>query len=282
LATALVAGAATGAVAAHPRAAGADPAVRSAAPAAVVVTTITKKSITFSSGSQVPAGRTIFNVVAKIKHGDHTFQIVQLHSGYTKAQFEQDVQAGVQANKPDLQAVARLDHRVTWLGGATSRHGSTRQFGVALSPGTYYGFDQSGPAITKFTVAGPTPRRAPFSRDATATGTGEDTWVMPKVLPADGWIKLRDTSTEPHFFAITAVKKSTTNKQVRAYTKNPQGSPPWALKAHTDSGVFSRHTNVALHVQLPKGKYLVACFWPSIDNGMPHFFMGMWKLVHLR
>ena len=31
----------------------------------------------------------------------------------------------------------------------------------------------------------------------------------------------------------------------------------------------------------PRGKYLVACFWPDYITGMPHFFMGMWKLINL-
>jgi hypothetical protein len=30
---------------------------------------------------------------------------------------------------------------------------------------------------------------------------------------------------------------------------------------------------------LPAGKYFIACFWPDYFTGMPHFLMGMWKLV---
>jgi len=32
---------------------------------------------------------------------------------------------------------------------------------------------------------------------------------------------------------------------------------------------------------LPKGKYIIMCFWPSKTDGMPHFSMGMYKLFHL-
>jgi hypothetical protein len=35
-------------------------------------------------------------------------------------------------------------------------------------------------------------------------------------------------------------------------------------------------------LDVPAGKYLLACFWPDDDTGMPHFFMGMWKLVRVR
>jgi hypothetical protein len=36
-----------------------------------------------------------------------------------------------------------------------------------------------------------------------------------------------------------------------------------------------------LRYDLPRGEYLIACFWPDRLTGMPHAFMGMWKLVQL-
>jgi hypothetical protein len=36
-----------------------------------------------------------------------------------------------------------------------------------------------------------------------------------------------------------------------------------------------------LSYDLPAGEYLLACFWPDRFTGMPHFFMGMWKLINL-
>ena len=33
---------------------------------------------------------------------------------------------------------------------------------------------------------------------------------------------------------------------------------------------------------MPKGKYLVMCFWPSkMDGVTPHAVMGMFRLFHL-
>jgi hypothetical protein len=69
---------------------------------------------------------------------------------------------------------------------------------------------------------------------------------------------------------------------VARYVKHPSpGKPPWAIRGGLNTGVISpyRHQVVAYH--LPAGKYLVACFWPDDDTGMPHFFMGMWKLIRI-
>jgi len=54
------------------------------------------------------------------------------------------------------------------------------------------------------------------------------------------------------------------------------------LKAGADSGVVSPNRDQLLTLNLPAGKYLVMCFWPDYFTGMPHFFMGMWKLVTLK
>lgn len=155
-----------------------------------------------------------------------------------------------------------------------------------LPAGRYLVVDQDGPASTRLTVAGKT-RTGSLPVEATVTGTSTHRWLSPKTLPANGWIRLRNTSDEAHVLVVQKVKRSTTNAQVRrfihrAVTSGAHTAPPWQLKPSTDSGLFSRRTNVDLHLDLPDGKYLVMCFWPSKDTGMPHFAMGMWKLVNLR
>jgi hypothetical protein len=264
--------------------ASAQPRVHSSAPAVVIPVTIKKHVIVLASGNNIQAGRTIFNVTTHIKHGAHTLQLLRLHAGYTATDLQRDLTEGIESDNPNLKAVRRLDHRVTWLGGATSTHGSTEQFGAALRPGNYLMLDLSpGGAVAQVKVFGPRARRAHFGRDATVIGTRHDSWRMPKVLSTDSWIRLRNTSDEAHFFSISKVKKSTDGHKIRRFIKHGgRGNPSWLEKPSTQSGVFSHHTNVAYHLQLPRGKYLVACYWPSDETGMPHFAMGMWKLIHLR
>jgi hypothetical protein len=247
------------------------------ATAPVVHVTVKAHTIKVAGGTTIQPGRKIFDVKAKGR--SHTLQILKLHKGYSAKQLQHDVPRALK--KGDVHAIRRLDHKVTWLGGSASKKNKTSEFAVTLAPGKYFGVDQDGPAFTKLKVAG-TPQPGTVPTTATVTGTDKDTWKSPKVLPADGWIKLHNTSDEAHFFALLEVKKSTTKKDVRKFIKSGSGNPKWALKPNTDSGLFSRHTNVAFHVQMPTGKYLMACFWPSEKNGMPHFAMGMWKLVHLK
>jgi hypothetical protein len=61
-----------------------------------------------------------------------------------------------------------------------------------------------------------------------------------------------------------------------------QGAPTWALPGSAGSGVISPRHSQVLRWNLKPGKYLVACFWPDRDTGMPHFFMGMWRFVTIK
>jgi hypothetical protein len=51
------------------------------------------------------------------------------------------------------------------------------------------------------------------------------------------------------------------------------------MKAEADTGVLSPGKSQLFSYHLPAGKYFIACFWPDYFTGMPHFLMGMWKLV---
>jgi hypothetical protein len=60
------------------------------------------------------------------------------------------------------------------------------------------------------------------------------------------------------------------------------GNPRWVLKANTSTGTISPNRAETFSYHLPAGKYLLACFWPDDETGMPHILMGMWKLVELK
>ena len=95
-------------------------------------------------------------------------------------------------------------------------------------------------------------------------------------------VKFANQADQPHFLVIQRVKDSTTNAKVRKFINSGgQGNPSWVLKASTESGVVSPGKSQLFRYDLPAGKYLVACFWPDYFTGMPHAFMGMWKLVTL-
>jgi hypothetical protein len=76
-------------------------------------------------------------------------------------------------------------------------------------------------------------------------------------------------------------RRRSTVRQVRRALRSQQ-QPPWLLKANTSTGVLSPNRREVFHYNLPAGPYLLLCYWPDDDTGMPHYLMGMWKLVNLR
>jgi hypothetical protein len=79
------------------------------------------------------------------------------------------------------------------------------------------------------------------------------------------------------------VKASTTRQQVQAYfDSGAQGQPAWALKEMAGTLVVGPGHTVLWRHDVPRGKYVEMCWWPSKDDGMPHAMMGMWALTRLR
>jgi hypothetical protein len=96
-------------------------------------------------------------------------------------------------------------------------------------------------------------------------------------------VKFANQADQPHFLVLQPCKDSTDQRQGAQVHQlgRPGQTRPGQLKATADSGVLSPGKSQLLSYDLPAGKYLVACFWPDYFTGMPHVFMGMWKLVTL-
>jgi hypothetical protein len=245
------------------------------APTAIAVT-MSGKALTLSTTS-VPAGAVVFNV--KSVKGDHALQIIQLHSGYSKTQAKKDINAAFGGNKA---AIKRIDTKITWLGGVDAPAGHPGTVGVVLKPGSYLAVDQNGNAVAPFDVVSTTADYRTLYPSSSLTTKGNQFHTHTSLaLSHDGWMKYHNNA-EPHFIVLQHVKQSTTNKDVQDYiASGSQKNPSWGLAQSADAGVISPGQTEVWHYKLPAGKYLIACFWPSIDTGMPHFAMGMWKLVEL-
>jgi hypothetical protein len=258
--------------------AGAHPAAKK--PALVIHAKVTKKTVKLDRES-VRAGRITFEVNAP--KGDHTLQVVRLHHGYTPDQLQADAGAGL--DQGDVDAINRLDTKVTWLGGVEVRGGKSGEFSVTLKrAGEYFVADQNGEGAAVLTVKGSAVKRESANLTGTFTALDGSRWDAPKSVQHNGWIRLKNTSDQPHFMVLNEVKKSTTKKDVKQYfNSGAESEPEFGLKHFASSGVFSPGTNVNFHLQhVPAGKYLLMCFWPDKETGMPHAAMGMWRLVTLK
>jgi len=235
----------------------------------------------------IQPGKTLFKVYRG--HGGGEMQLLRLKPGYSLQQAGKDFGATFQG---DVKAIRRVDRNVVFYGGIDVPAAGTKapnQWGVNVDkPGTYYVVNigvQKKNLLTPLVVKGKTQHRTlPKATGwANATGTpGANKWVTPATDPNRGWMSTTNNAEEPHFPVLNEVQESTTTQDVLDYIAlNTQAPPSWALPAGTEAGIISPgHTEVWKYA-LPKGKYIVMCFWPSKTNGMPHFAMGMFRLFHL-
>jgi hypothetical protein len=228
------------------------------------------------STSTIHAGRVRFR--AHTPQGGHEMQLLRLHKGYQPAQLRKDVGQAFQGN---LAAIRRLDHRVSWLGGAGTRPKHPGIYSVFLRAGTYFVVDQNGPGAARLRVVG-TPRpRVGIVSSSTIVGNINDRFEAPRAIPHRGWTTFKDTSDEPHFLEFQRVKPGTTRAMVRKAIRS-NGRPAFLLPGSTSTGTVSGGRHIQFHYNLPAGKYVILCFWPSDETGMPHAFMGMFRFVNLR
>ena len=242
-----------------------------------ITASVTNKAVRLSTHT-VRAGRVKFRVVAPT--GDHVLQLLQLHKGYTKADFGRDIGRTFRGR---VHAIRRVDRQVSWWGGAEARKNHPGRFALTLNPGTYYLIDQNGPAVTKLTVTGSVQPRGWIRNSSTIVGTGGDRFRAPKAIPHSGWTVFKDISDEPHFLVLQRIKRGVTRHTITRYFKSGnQAEPTWALPTSTSSGIVSGGSQILFHYNLPPGHYAILCWWPSDETGMPHAMMGMYRLINLR
>jgi hypothetical protein len=244
----------------------------------VVVAHINSKHINLNTSS-VRAGTVEFKVVSH--KGDHQLQIAKLHKGYSLQQAGGDLG---KAFGGDTKAINRIDHRITFRGGAEAKPKHPGAMSVKLPKGQYVLLDLNGNAFTFLKVHGSSPaHQAAMPSQGRITVFTYGFQPGNAGVPAKGWTRIYNHSDQPHFVEMMQVKPNTTRKQVHQFIKSgAAGNPPWALKGEAGSGVISPRTGQLLRWNIPAGKYLVACFWPDLMTGMPHFFMGMWRFVTVK
>ena len=118
-----------------------------------------------------------------------------------------------------------------------------------------------------------------------------DTITLRGHMPAKGTIKVRNNGDGVHLLQISKVADGVTDTDVQNEyntimsggrpTSDPAGlsSPP---TAGTGSDAVSPGHYSLLSYNLPKGTYLLQCFVADDVTGVPHAFMGMHLIVHIR
>jgi hypothetical protein len=266
----------------------------SLAPTPKLVVTISKQHFVVTGPRKFQAGRVAISLVAV--GGQRTVEVGSLKHGYTFKDVRADLLAfgskqgsGPNGSTPPaaLKALNRVINNTHLYGGLDAVPGQHLRATVVLpTAGTYIVFNdgtQLPTDPTLLTVTGPEAHRAAPGSTATVTALTARRFGGAKTLPARGTITFKNDSTEsPHFLNLQHVKEGTTKKQVFTSLTGSGGPPSFLRKGQAQTDSLGEGMSQTLTYNLPKGEYVELCFFPDPKTGMPHAFMGMIGIVHLK
>lgn len=211
------------------------------------------------------------------------FQLVMPAEGYTQEQAAADIEAGL--NKSNVKALKRFEKNVTLYGGAMSTPERPGKLVTRLPAGDYWALDVYR-KVTKFasvTVAGAETGLS-MPKSPTIKAVDSITWAKrPASIPRKGMLTFKNRADENHFLVLAKLKPGKTIQDVEAYIANGfKGPDPVDFRHSLDTGVISPGQTEVVNYKLPRGNYLMVCFWPDDSKGMPHAMMGMLRGIRLR
>jgi hypothetical protein len=283
-ATGLVAAGVTGAQAAAHRPA--------AAQGAVLHATIDNGKLSLNGDTTFPAGRLALTVKAVDKESE--VEVVNLHPGFTFKDARDDLRTFGQSfdkqgnpSKQGLKALNHLINHTTLIGGLDVAKGKTGHATLVVPQldGQTVVFNDSGQLPkqkTVLNVGAASGAQSLPAADAKVVATTHRRFQGDDVLPANGIIRFTNKSAEsPHFMFMQHVKEGTTRKQVIEGLQS-DAPPDFVRKGMAGTDVVGEGQSMNMSVNLPAGEYALMCFFPDPKTGMPHAFMGMVNIVHLK
>lgn len=216
------------------------------------------------------------------------FQLAQAAPGYTKREAARDINAAF--GKNNMRALRRFERNMRLLGGMPSKPGEKARMWVRLQRGTYWALD-SNPRVLRpkkiktFHVTGrPVGGLLPGKRIA---ATGEASFAAtPKRIARKGVLRFVNRSDVPHFIELVKLAPGKTVADFREWIDNAkqgaQAPPPVMMNTSASTGVISGGERMSFRYRLPRGRYVLTCWWPMSDmGGAPHAFMGMYRGIRV-
>ena len=218
------------------------------------------------------------------------FQLVKAARGYTKREAARDVFRGLSQGR--MPALRRFERNITLLAGVSTSPGNPATMWARLGRGTYWALDTiPGRPLARniLTVrVGGAALRGGIDRGAVLRAVNATTWAArPASIPRRGKLTLRNDSTANHFVVLAKLADGKTMRDFRRWINQIQqgvnAPPPIDFAHEVDSGVVSPGKAMTMRYSLPRGNYVLTCFWPDAAmGGMPHAFMGMYRGIQLR
>ena len=236
----------------------------------------------------IQPGVNTFKVTTANKRGSD-FQLAQAAAGYTAADASRDIEKGLDGG--NVQAIKRFEANVTLLGGMGVTKDTGRQARRRPRPRGLLGAGHqhqrarrsSSRSRSRVLDTGNVMPEA----DATIKAVQDTTWAnKPESIPNKGLLTFKNAASQNHFIVMAKLKKGTTyqdfKKWFAAAQDGPPGPSPVNFDVGLDSGVVSPGHSATFKYNLPKGDYVMLCFWPDASmGGMPHAFMGMHRVITL-
>jgi hypothetical protein len=281
LSAALLSTAALGATALVNTSADAQPQVHARATIPITVVSVNDAYHVTLPATLTPGLRRI-KVVTTTGHAREA-DFVHLKPGYTLDDLVSDLNASFSTDTPDLEALNRFYDSTVVAGGLVARQNVPGLGRLTFFPGQWYAFDPAvfpttAEAFTPFMVAGePTGATTTFTARITAE---HDTQWNPRPVSINyrGWIKFTNKAESPHFIELAKLAPGKTYADFKAWVKavmSGHDAPPPFGKFSLDEGLVSPGHAYTFKYDIPKGNYVVLCFMPDRETGLPHAFMGM-------
>ena len=263
----------------------AAPAQSAATTSPVVVSISATRVVTMPTTIQ--PGVNTFRVTTANKRGSG-FQLVRPAPGYTAAEASRDIEKGL--NGGNLKALKRFEANVTLLGGMRVSRDKPGKLVVDLDAGSYWALDTNTNDPAKFfpfTVEGVDTGNVMPEAGAPIKARLDTTWASkPESIPNKGLMRFKNAATQNHFIAMVKLKKGKTYRDFKEWflaDQGPSGPSPVNFGIGIDSGVVSPGYSATFRYNLPKGHYVMLCFWPDAKmGGAPHAFMGMHRAITLK
>ena len=189
----------------------------------------------------------------------------------------------------------------TFAGGTYAPAGQSAEVVLDLTPGEWiaWGDDPSAsqePVI--FTVTGEMPSDLPEPESGATLTMGEYVIEVTEGELSAGQqvIKVENIGAQPHFVFVALGPDDLTEEQIEAILEAEEqaqmtGTPPayedLEVNPEEDfqdvlgTGTQSTDTAIWVPVTLEAGTYLLICFFPDTEDGLPHAYHGMYNIVEV-
>ncbi|HEV2074184.1 MAG TPA: hypothetical protein VGR29_11150 [Thermomicrobiales bacterium] len=181
-----------------------------------------------------------------------------------------------------------------YAGGTFALPGETSQVVLDLTPGEWvaWGDDPGSPqAPVAFEVTGEMPAELPEPESAATLTMGEYVIEVTEgeITSGQQVLRIDNIGAQPHFIAAGTTQLDVTGADIEAVLEAEMTGTPAAVDFNPDedleeafySGTQSMGTSQWIVADIQPGTLIMICFFPDIEDGMPHAFYGMYTIVEV-